>query len=144
MPEERYERPTLTNEWPFPMLVGSQLEDWPSLTGLGYPDLSVLDETAGTPEMRVEEFRDGAGLVVRADVPGVDPDTDVQITLSNGNLDLHVVRREEQESTGEDGTYSSTFSYGELFRRIPVPGGVTSQDVTASYEDGLLEIRVPI
>lgn len=144
MGEDRYESPIMRSEWPFPTLLGSNMEDWPSLTGVGYPDLSVLGAVADSPEMQVHEARDGASLVVSAEVPGVDPDTDIQITLTGGNLDLHVVRREESELSDSDGFTHSQSSYGELFYRTEVPGQVTCQDVRASYSDGLLEIRVPM
>ncbi|MGB3411804.1 MAG: Hsp20/alpha crystallin family protein [Microthrixaceae bacterium] len=143
----RHESPTVVNDWPFrgfPRLLGSQFENWPALNGLGYPDLNVLDETVEGDRMNIEEFREDDMLVVKAEMPGVDPDQDVEITVSNGNLDIRVERREQHESTDDQGTYRSEFKYGQFTRRIPLPGGATSQDSTAKYKDGILEIRIPV
>lgn len=143
----RHEHPALKNDWSlrgFPRLMGSQFENWPALTGLGYPDLNVLDDIDDVEGMRIEEYRDDNFLVIKAEVPGVDPDNDIEIMLLNGNLDIHVERREEHETTDENGYYRSEFSYGEFGRRVAVPVGTTSQDVQASYRDGILEIRVPV
>lgn len=94
--------------------------------------------------MKIEEYRENGALVIKAEMPGVDPENDIEITLSNGNMDIRVERREEHESTDENGFYRSEFSYGEFTRRVSLPAGVTSQDVTANYRDGILEVRVPV
>ncbi|HTO01252.1 MAG TPA: Hsp20/alpha crystallin family protein [Microthrixaceae bacterium] len=142
-----HERTPPGNDWPFrdfPRILGSQFEDWPALNGLGYPDLNVLDDVADVERMRLEEYRENGSLVIKAEIPGVDPDRDIDITLSDGSLDIHYERCEQHESTDENGYYRSEFSYGEFTRRVSLPGGVASQDVTASYKDGILEIRVPV
>ncbi|MGB6058933.1 MAG: Hsp20/alpha crystallin family protein [Microthrixaceae bacterium] len=143
----RHERPSSGDDWPFrgfPRLLGSQFEDWPALNGLGYPDLNVLEGSDEDDRMKIEEYRENGALVIKAEMPGVDPENDIEITLSNGNMDIRVERREEHESTDENGFYRSEFSYGEFTRRVSLPAGVTSQDVTANYRDGILEVRVPV
>jgi HSP20 family protein len=39
--------------------------------------------------------------------------------------------------------YRSEFHYGRLARSIRLPEGATEAEVTASYKDGILEVRVP-
>ena len=39
--------------------------------------------------IRVEEFRDNGTLVIRADLPGIDPEKDVELTVSDGMLRIH-------------------------------------------------------
>ena len=107
---------------------------------------STLDTTAGSGlAMRMEEFVDGDTLVVRAELPGVDPDKDVEITVDNGVLTISAERREEKVE-GEEGTsgYRSEFRYGSYRRSMTLPAGATEDDVKATYTDGILEVRVPI
>ena len=93
--------------------------------------------------MRVEEFTDGTDAVVRVELPGIDPDKDVAITVTDHSLRLHAERREETKTDDKDG-YRSEFHYGSFTRTVPLPVGATEHDVKATYRDGILEVRVPI
>ncbi|HUO48444.1 MAG TPA: Hsp20/alpha crystallin family protein [Acidimicrobiales bacterium] len=93
--------------------------------------------------LRVEEFADADTLVVRAEMPGIDPDKDVEVTVSGGMLHIRATRSERKEDTTKGG-YRSEFRYGTLERDVLLPEGVTGEDVNASYTDGILEIRVPM
>lgn len=93
--------------------------------------------------MRVEEFVDGDALVVRAELPGLDPDKDVELTISDGVLHIRAEREERSEHKGKEG-YRTEFRYGSLQRRVPLPAGTKDEDVKASYHDGILEVRVPV
>jgi len=92
--------------------------------------------------LRVEEFTDADTLVVRAELPGIDPDEDVELTVSRGTLRIRATRHERHEHTSKGG-YRSEFRYGTFERDLPLPEGVSGEDVTASYRDGILEVRVP-
>jgi HSP20 family protein len=93
--------------------------------------------------LRVEEYREGDALVVKAEVPGIDPDKDVEITLLGNRLHIEVRREEKSEHKGKEG-YRSEFRYGTFSRSVTLPGGVRQDDVRASYHDGVLEVRVPV
>lgn len=95
--------------------------------------------------MRMEEFVDGDTLVVRAELPGVDPDKDVEITVSDDVLTIAAERREER-TEGEEGKpgYRTEFRYGSYRRSISLPAGVSAEAVTATYNDGILEVRAPV
>jgi HSP20 family protein len=82
-------------------------------------------------------------MVVRAEMPGIDPEKDVDITVSDHTLQLRAERREEKK-TEEKGRYRSEFQYGSFLRRVELPVGATEKDVKASYKDGILEVRIPI
>jgi len=112
-------------EWPRPRFLPA----WRGLEGL---------ET-----IRVEEFVDDNELVVRAEMPGIDPDKDVEITVSDHMLRLRAERREETKSE-EKGSYRSEFRYGSFSRTISLPPGASDQDVAATYTDGILEVRIPL
>lgn len=92
--------------------------------------------------MRVEEYLEGDACVIRAELPGIDPDRDVEISVENGVLHLRAEREERTEEEQPDG-YRSEFHYGSLTRSIRLPDGATDADVTATYQDGILEVRVP-
>lgn len=94
------------------------------------------------PWLRVEEFVDGDTLVVRAELPGIDPDKDVEVTVVDGALRIRAEREEKSEHKAKD-SYRSEFHYGSFTRSIPLPEGCSDTDVTATYRDGVLEIRVP-
>jgi HSP20 family protein len=93
--------------------------------------------------IRVSEVDDHGTHVVRAELPGIDPDKDVDITVDRGLLVIRAHRREEQRSE-VDGQVCSEFSYGSFTRSLPLPAGATEDDVKATYRDGILEIRFPI
>jgi HSP20 family protein len=97
-------------------------------------------ETGGL--IRVEEYREDGMLVIRADLPGIDPEKDVELTVSGGMLHIKAERREE-EKREEKGYVRREVRYGSFSRSLPLPEGVTGADVTATYKDGVLEIRVP-
>ena len=93
--------------------------------------------------LRVEEVLDEGTLVVRAELPGIDPDKDVDISVANGVLRIRAERQEKSEEKKKD-SYRSEFRYGSFARSISLPAGATESDVSASYTDGVLEIRVPV
>jgi HSP20 family protein len=93
--------------------------------------------------MKVEERMDGDALVVRAEMPGIDPDKDVTISVTGNMLHLQAERRREEKHE-EGGHVRSEFSYGSFRRILPLPVGATEDDVKATYKDGILEVRVPI
>jgi HSP20 family protein len=92
--------------------------------------------------IRVEEYREDGTLVVRADLPGIDPDKDVELTVVGGMLHIQAERRQE-EKREEKGYLRREVRYGSLSRSLPLPEGVTEADITATYKDGVLEIRIP-
>ena len=91
--------------------------------------------------IKVDEFRDNGSLVVRAELPGIDPAKDVTVTVSDGMLLIEAVRR-EQERTDDKGFVRQELRYGSLARAIALPDGATDKSVVATYKDGILEIRV--
>ena len=92
--------------------------------------------------IRVEEYREDGTLVVRADLPGIDPDKDVELTISHGRLHIEAERREEEKQEGK-GYLRQEVRYGSVSRSLPLPEGVTEADIAATYKDGILEIRIP-
>lgn len=92
--------------------------------------------------MRVEEYLEDGTCVIRAELPGVDPEKDVEISVVNGVLHLRAERQERNEEERPEG-YRSEFHYGRIERSIRLPEGTTEEDIKASYKDGILEVRAP-
>jgi HSP20 family protein len=87
---------------------------------------------------RMETYRKDCDYVVRVDLPGVDP-KDVQVE-AEGNL-LSITGERKGEASGPE--YRETF-YGKFERRFALPQGVETGKISAHYEHGVLEIRVPL
>ena len=127
-----------THRWtsPFAGLVRSPSELMDSLDRL-------FESSAGPGPIRVEELIDGNTLVVRAEIPGVDPDKDVEITIDDGYLHIRAERQEKEEHK-DKGSFRSEFRYGSFSRSIRLPEGVNEEGIKATYADGVLEVRTPL
>lgn len=100
-------------------------------------------ETPGEEIIRVDEYRDDDVQVIRAELPGIDPDRDVELTVSGGMLRIGAERRVEEQSE-EKGITRREMRYGSFTRTLPLAAGATGDDIQASYTNGVLEIRVPV
>jgi len=117
------------------------LFDWLHLpVGMPSPTFNLLSEVAHP--MRAEEFTEGSDHVVRIEMPGIDPEKDVELWVEDHVLFARVARRETAREERE-GHFRSEFRYGEFARRIALPSGVSDDDVKATYRDGILELRFP-
>ena len=125
-------------------VTGQEMEV-PSWSGLSWPLWSRFDDVFRDGEWRrpfkIEECREDDSLVVRAELPGVDPDKDVNVEIVDNEL---VISAEKSESHVNDGKHMhrSEFRYGSLTRSVPLPKGVDESKITATYKDGVLEVRV--
>jgi HSP20 family protein len=97
----------------------------------------------GDDLIRVDEFREGDVEVIRAELPGIDPEKDIDITVADGMLRINAERRIEEKAE-ERGYSRHELRYGRMSRTLPLPDGVSESDITATYRDGILEIRVPV
>ena len=93
--------------------------------------------------MRVEQFQSEGDVVVRAELPGVDPEDDIDVSVIGDRLTISARRQKKEESETDEG-FRSEFHYGSFRRTMGLPPGVDADDVKANYDDGILEVRVPI
>ncbi len=93
-----------------------------------------------TPQIDVLER--GGQLVVRADLPGLSKD-DVRVEVRDDALVIEGERRRERTEEGE-GFYRSERSYGSFRRAIPLPEGVDPEQADARFENGVLEVSLPL
>jgi HSP20 family protein len=99
---------------------------------------SLGDSSDWLPQ--VEAFRRGDKFVVRADLPGMKKD-DVKVEVENNVLTISGERTDENEENRE-GFYRSERSYGQFYRAIPLPEGVTADQCDATFKDGVLEVSL--
>lgn len=105
----------------------------------GLDRLRTLGGASWAPQVEVIE-RDNQ-LIVRADLPGMSKD-DLQVDIDDNSLVIRGERKTEHEEN-EEGYYRSERSYGSFYRQIPLPGGVNTEDATAEFRNGVLEVLMP-
>jgi HSP20 family protein len=87
-----------------------------------------------------EAHRDGDDAVIRLELPGVSTD-DVTVEVKGRHLVISGSRRDEREEQTE-GRRFSEFRYGSFSRSFRLAPSVTAEDVSASYDAGVLTVRV--
>ena len=135
-----------TNLWtdPFARIgLGEWFDRWPELFARRWPEsfhgMPFIDEG-----FKMEQFvEDDGTIVVRGELPGLDPDEDVEITVDGDHLTI-VGEREERHEDKKNGGYRSEFRYGTFQRSVRLPAGAKTDAVSAKYVDGILEVRVPV
>jgi HSP20 family protein len=114
------------------------------LGGLDVPEpLRRFLQGESDSSLRIEQYQEGDTLVVRVDLPGVDPESDVDISVADDTLHIQARREEDAEHVDKKG-YRTEVRYGERSRSIPLPRGVSQDGIIATYEDGVLEVRIQL
>jgi HSP20 family protein len=91
----------------------------------------------------VEMRSDGADVVITLELPGVDVERDVDIEVAEGRLTISGQRRDRNEERDEGGkVLVRELRYGAFRRDFALPEGIAADQVDASYDQGLLEVRV--
>ena len=90
----------------------------------------------------IESFADGDQFTVRVELPGIDPKA-VDIKVARGVLTIKGSREEKQETKKRD-FYRREIRYGSFERSIPLPEGMKSEDLKATYRDGVLQLTAPM
>lgn len=88
-----------------------------------------------------EIAKDGDDAVVRVELPGVDVEKDVNVEVDKGQLVIRGERRDER-SEEKGGRTLSEVRYGSFRRSFKLPAHVTSDAISASYDAGMLTVRV--
>ncbi|HET6830562.1 MAG TPA: Hsp20/alpha crystallin family protein [Solirubrobacterales bacterium] len=91
------------------------------------------------PAMDLSETDDS--LVLRADLPGLDRE-DVSIEVKDNVLTLSGERRDEHEDE-RMGYHRIERAYGSFARSLTLPRGIDPASVSAGFDKGVLEVRIP-
>jgi HSP20 family protein len=108
---------------------------------------TVFDQPAGpndqarrwVPAMDLVETDDH--FVLRADLPGLSED-DVKIELEDNVLTISGDRKAEHEER-QAGFYRVERAFGTFSRALTLPTGIDADSVTATFDRGVLEVRIP-
>lgn len=92
-----------------------------------------------SPSIDVKE--DGKMITVKAELPGME-EKDVEVLLTDNTLTLQGEKKEEKEDKGE-GYYHMERKYGSFHRVIPVPAGIDTNKVKATFKNGVLTVNIP-
>lgn len=80
-------------------------------------------------------------VVYAFDLPGI-PEDRIGIEVKDDNLTVSA-EREKVDETSENGFYRFERRYGTFARAVGLPQGVDQETISARYENGVLEVRVP-
>ena len=80
-------------------------------------------------------------VVYAFDLPGI-PEDAISIEVKDETLSISAERTKTEE-TNEDGFYRFERRFGSFARAVGLPQGVDQDQISARYENGVLEIRVP-
>jgi HSP20 family protein len=108
--------------------------DWP---GSPLSTLHSAASAAAPMPIRIEEFRRDDRYVARFELPGVDPDTDLEVSVDAQVVTVHA----ERKPAGPRDCHSE-FRYGLYCTHVTLPAGADDSDVIATYDGGILEVSV--
>jgi len=94
-----------------------------------------------TTTLPIDIYEREGNLVVRASVPGIDPN-DLEIQIENNVLTIRGETRHEEESK-EDKVYRREVSYGAFSRSVRLPENLNVEAVSAEFKNGMVNITLP-
>ena len=94
------------------------------------------------PRPQVEVFERDGQIVVQADLPGMKRE-DLEVQLLGDTLLIEGERKQRHEGRS-GGVYRSERSYGAFSRAVPLPDGINPESVQARFQDGVLEVTMPV
>jgi HSP20 family molecular chaperone IbpA len=89
--------------------------------------------------IRIEDFTEDGHYVIRAEIAGIDPEKELEVSVAGGYLTISAIRSGQVE-----GKHRSEFRYGSFSRTVELPPGADADHVTAEYAHGILTIKVAI
>ncbi len=116
----------------------SWLPDWSDIW-TDFPSWAGLGPLAGAHLIRLEDEMQDGHYLLRAELPGIDPAKDVDVTVQDGELVIKAERSEKKETKGR-----SEFHYGSFTRSVTLPAGANEEDIKATYDKGILTVDVAV
>jgi HSP20 family molecular chaperone IbpA len=89
--------------------------------------------------IRVEDQITDTDYTVRAELPGLDPEKDIHLSVEHGFLIIRAEREEEKQTRRH-----TEFRYGVFQRSVRLPESANADKIRAKYRKGILEIVVPL
>ena len=89
----------------------------------------------------VDIYEQDGNIVVKAELPGVDP-KDVDVRVENNTLTLRGERKLDSE-VKQDNYHRVERSYGTFTRSFTLPSVLDQEKIKAEYKDGVLKVIIP-
>ncbi|MFC1944776.1 Hsp20/alpha crystallin family protein [Chloroflexota bacterium] len=103
---------------------------------------SVEGEDMETWAIPLDVTQDGEDFVVRASVPGVDPD-DMKISIEDNVLGIRCHTVSEHAGEGNNGYLLRERRTGSFYRALRLPDSVDTEKANPVYENGVLTVTIP-
>ena len=94
-----------------------------------------------TSAMPLDGIRRDGDVLLRFDVPGIDPES-IEVTVDRGVLSVSVKRTEERAEN--DKFFVRERTMGTFTRRLYLSKNLNADAVEAAYNNGVLEVRIPV
>ena len=135
--------PTRTERDPF-ALIRAEFDRFfnePGWAGFRLPAFRFGRPAEGAWTPQVDVFEKDNRLFTRIDLPGLKKE-DVKVEVTDGHLAISGERKKEEEEKGEQ-FYRCEREYGSFYRVVPLPQGSITDQAKATFNNGVLEIRLP-
>ncbi|HXE96520.1 MAG TPA: Hsp20/alpha crystallin family protein [Dongiaceae bacterium] len=112
--------------------------------GFGASPFRGLLSDAGTAagmSPAVDVYDEGGAIVVKAELPGLSR-KDIEVKLIDNTLEITGEKKSEEKIDRRD-YLKVERSYGKFSRTLRLPEGLDAEHVTAGFNDGVLEIKIP-
>lgn len=96
---------------------------------------------AGTVAMPMDGVRRKDDVLLRFDLPGIDPGS-VEVTVDRGVLTVAASREEALE--GDDRPFVRERVMGSFTRRVYLSEHLDAEGIEADYDNGVLTVRIPV
>ena len=106
----------------------------------GLPSMFGFQQEFAGP--RVDVFETDTEVVCQCEIPGLEKKEDVDIHVENNALVIQGNINKFNEVKDEQ-VYRRERYTGRFYRTVPLPADVEAEGTTASYRNGILEVRMP-
>lgn len=144
VPSESSSQPTRSRSLdPFSMF--SEMEEMMDrMLGRNWPFMRPIrrfTQSSSGWSPHVDMYEEGNDIVVKAELPGLTKD-DIDVQIENGDLVIKGERKSDSE-VKEENYYRMERSFGTFYRNLPLPEGIQAGQISATFKDGVLEVRAP-
>jgi len=116
-------------------------EEMDCVFGRSFGEDSVGNGGVGAPAIEVTQ--QNGNLKVHAELAGLKPE-DVKLEVTDDSLIIEGERKYEHEEKDKGGVYRSERRYGKFYRQIPLPEGANVDQANAQFNNGVLEVTLPV
>ncbi len=110
-----------------------------------------IDETEGSEkeaeaadgQLTVDVYRDGDDIIIESAIAGIDPDADLEVNIKRDTVEIKGKRERSHSVTDSDYYYQECF-WGTFSRMVLLPEEVDPDSSKATFENGILTVRMPL